>query len=98
MSEKTPKKIIRDPSEKITPAILNKFEIARIITILAQQIADGREFDQDILDEIPGEKDMNIEIAMRELELGITNLIIYRPIGDNVVEEWYVDEMQFYEY
>jgi DNA-directed RNA polymerase subunit K/omega len=98
MSEKTPKKIIRDPSEKITQAILNKFEIARIITILAQQIADGREFDQDILDEIPGEKDMNIEIAMRELELGITNLIIYRPIGDNVVEEWYVDEMQFYEY
>jgi DNA-directed RNA polymerase subunit K/omega len=97
MSEQKEKKIIKEPSEKITPNILNRFEIAKVISILAEQIANGGEFDEEILDEIPGIKDMNIEIAMRQLELGQTNLIIYRQIGDNVEEEWLVDEMLYYE-
>ncbi len=97
MSEKKEKTIIKEPSEKITSPILNRFEIAKVISILAEQVANGLEFDEEILDEIPGVKDMNIEIAIRMLELGQTNLIIYRSIGDNVEELWYVDEMEYYE-
>lgn len=86
--------IIKDPSQRITPNILNRFEITKVLSTLAKEIADGRAFDQDILEEIDEVTAQNI--AEKELEWGITNLKIYRQIGDNTYEEWYVDEMEYY--
>lgn len=96
MEAKKERVIIREPYQKITQPILSYLEKARVLSILAEQIANGRSFDQEILEEVLGEKDLNIEIAQRLLERGETNLIIYRNVGDNTDEEWHVDEMSYY--
>ena len=87
--------IITDPDKRITNNFLSRFEIAHIISTLAEQVSNGREYDEEILEEI--EEITAINIAQRIFERGETGLKLHRAIGDNIVEEWLVEELIYYE-
>jgi DNA-directed RNA polymerase subunit K/omega len=88
--------IIDDPTQRITPDILNRFEVTAVLSKRAREIELGSPYDQSLESEILGQNHA-IEIAEKELEYGLIPYNIYRKIGTNTYEKWSVSEMYFHE-
>ena len=87
-------KIVRNPDEFITPDVLNEYEVARIIEWRAIEIANGHPYDVTLLNELPPDKKAE-DLAELELKYGLIPYTIYRKIGQNVYEEWSVENMYY---
>lgn len=96
--------VITEPSERTTPNIISRFEVASILTQLTKEIADNKlDYPEDIIETLEEEHAEDPEyvinaydIAEKLLEFGLTNLIVRREIGDNMYEYLLVDEMTYY--
>lgn len=91
------KVIVDNPDERITPNILNKYEVSAIITKRAEEISRGAPFEEELLDHVTDKKFMAKQLAELELKYGLIDNIIYRKIGQNTYEKWNTKEMYYYE-
>lgn len=88
---------IRDFTEKqilnpdrISKPILTKYEIAKIIGIRANQIANGSKI------MITGVQNLDpVKIARLELKYKKTPFLIKRPLPNNYYEIWKIDELEY---
>lgn len=88
--------IISNPSERITPNILNRFEVASILTKRATEIENNAVYDETLIAEIEEPIEAR-KIAEKELEYGLIDYNIYRKVGQNTYELWNVSEMYYNE-
>lgn len=88
--------IILDSSERTTSNIMNKYEVAAILSRRSNEIANGSPYDQSLVDEIQGDITAQ-KIAEKELEYGLIPYEILRKIGPNKFEKFYANEMYYRE-
>jgi len=89
--------IISNPDERVTPNTLTRFEIARILSDRAVEIENGSLFLETLIENVPEEKITAYYIARQELMYGLIPYKLYRPVGQNIYEEWLVSEMYYRE-
>jgi DNA-directed RNA polymerase subunit K/omega len=98
MSKNEEKKIIiTDPNSFITGNVLNKYEVTAILTKRSEEIENGAEFDDSLLEEVTDPKFMAVELAQLELMYSLIPYYIYRKIGPNTYEKRLVSEMYYTE-
>ncbi len=83
----------REPSERITPPILGKYAMAKLISVRAKQLEMNRPstISRERLKSTAPEK-----IATQELEERIIPLKIIRYLPDNTYEEWSIFEFKYF--
>jgi DNA-directed RNA polymerase subunit K/omega len=87
---------ITDPARRMTSNMMSQFEVARVLTVRAEQIS--RHNDPFLPAGVAPCSQDPVQVAIQELNLGMNPLIIRRarthePTGKVVVEDWPVRDM-----
>jgi DNA-directed RNA polymerase subunit K/omega len=89
--------IVTDSSGFITSDVLNKYEVTAILSKRAEEIENGAEFEENLLEEVTDPKFTSIQLAEAELSEGLIPYYIYRKIGPNAYEKRFVPDMYYLE-